>query len=284
MFKVNNLKSSGAIALTDSVNVPTSVWRRLTMLGHCTLHYAFFITTIFACTNTSDPIDREGLIDVAEITQNVESYIGKSVLVRNDIIQTIGERGSILDKDRAFNGESILAIDISKTPITLSEEDTPEVLVRGKVERLNLASVKQKYNLNLDPDLYSPYENQPVILAEKSILSPDPEDLTRNPEAYYGQLLAVTGELEDIRSYGVFELDEEQVFGGEDLIVVQPQPRIELNEEQSAIVYGRLRPFVAVELEKDYDFGWDASIQKQIEEEYSQKPVFVAEKIQLLPK
>ena len=50
------------------------------------------------------------------------------------------------------------------------------------------------------------------------ILSPDPEDLTRNSEIYYGKHLAIKGEIEDIKSYGVFELDEEQVFGGEDLL------------------------------------------------------------------
>lgn len=166
--------------------------------------------------------------------------------------------------------------------MALSDKNTPEVLVKGKVERLTLASIQQKYNLNLNSELYTQYENQPVIMAEKLILSPDPEDLTQNPEAYYGQPLAIKGELEDLKSYGVFELDEEQAFGGEDLIVVQPKPRIELNEKQTAIVYGTLRPFIAVELEQDYDLGWDLSVQQQIEAEYSQKPVLVAQKIQLL--
>ena len=40
---------------------------------------------------------------------------------------------------------------------------------------------------------------------------------------------------------------------------MQPQPRIKLNKEQMAIVYGKLRPFIAVELERDYDLGWDLS-------------------------
>ncbi len=239
--------------------------------------------TLSACVNSSpSKSNLSGLVDVAEITQNPESYIGRAVLVRNDILETIGERGFILDKDRAFSGDAILAIDISKTPMALSDKNTPEVLVKGKVERLTLASIQQQYNLNLNSELYTQYENQPVIMAEKLILSPDPEDLTQNPEAYYGQPLAIKGELEDLKSYGVFELDEEQAFGGEDLIVVQPKPRIELNEKQTAIVYGTLRPFIAVELEQDYDLGWDLSVQQQIEAEYSQKPVLVAQKIQLL--
>ncbi|WP_072013845.1 hypothetical protein [Myxosarcina sp. GI1] len=239
--------------------------------------------TISACANHSpSAIDTSGLVEVADITQNIESYIGRSVLVRNDIIETIGERGFILDKDRAFAGDNILVISISNLPFELTEENTPEVLVGGKVERFTLSDLQQRYNLNLDSNLYTPYENEPVIIAESLILSPDPEDLTKNPEAYYNKPLAVEGELEDLKSYGVFELDEEQAFGGEDLIVVQPKPRIKLKQEQMAIVYGKLRPFIVVELERDYDLGWDLSVRQEIEAEYSQKPVLVADKIQLL--
>lgn len=241
------------------------------------------ITTISACTNYSlSTIDRSGLVDVAEITQNPEEYIGNSVLVRNDVLEIIGKRGLILDKDRVFIGDNILVINMSELPPTLSSEGTPEVLIHGTVERLDLNDLEQKYNLNLDLNLYTQYRDRPVIIADYFIFSPDPEDLTRNPQAYYNEPLAIKGELEDIKSYGVFELDEEQVFGGEDLIVVQPKPRIELHDEQTVIVYGKLRPFIVVELERDYDLDWDLSIEREIEAEYSQKPVFVADRIQIL--
>ncbi|WP_063822250.1 hypothetical protein [Pleurocapsa sp. PCC 7319] len=243
----------------------------------------FIIVTFSACSNSSEiKIDRSSLVDVATITENIDLFVGKSVLVRNDVLETIGEKGLILDKDRAFSGASILVIDTSQTPLTFATEKTPEVLVSGKIERLSFTDIKQKYDLHLDPNLYTQYENQPVIIADSLTLSPDPEDLTRSPEVYYGKPLAIKGELEDLKSYGVFELDEEQVFGGEDLLVVQLKPRIKLDNEQTAIVYGTLRPFIAVELERDYDLGWDLSIQKQIEANYSQKPVLIAEKIQIL--
>lgn len=242
-------------------------------------------TLIFlsACSsNSSVAIDLNGLVDVADITQNAESYLGKTVLVRNDVIEAIGEKGLVLDKDRAFSGEPILVINISPMPSIFFNDKTPEVLVSGIVEQLNLTAIEQQYGLKLDRDLYNPYETKPVIIAQSLILSPDPEDLTNNPELYYGKSLAIEGELEDLKPYGIFELDEEQVFGGEDLLVVQPNPRIELNEEKNALVYGRLRPFIVIELERDYDLGWDLSIEKQIEAEYTQKAIFVAEKIQIL--
>lgn len=244
---------------------------------------AFSLIILSACSNSSPiAIDTSGLVDVAEITQNSAGYIGRSVLVRNDVIDTIGENGLVLDKDRAFSGETILVINTSPIPSIFFNDETPEVLVSGTVEQMNLTAIEQKYGLNLDRNLYTQYETKPVIIAQSLLLSPDPEDLTNNPELYYGKSLAVEGELEDLTPYGIFELDEEQAFGGEDLLVVQPNPRIELNEEKNAIVYGKLRPFLIVELERDYDLGWDLSIQKQIEAEYKQKAVFVAEKIQIL--
>lgn len=236
-----------------------------------------------ACSsNSSVAIDTSGLVDVADITQNAKGYLGKTVLVRNDVIETVGDKGLILDKDRAFSGETILVINIAPMPSIFFNDKTPEVLVNGIVERLNLTAIEQKYGLKLDRDLYARYESKPVIIAQSLILSPDPEDLTNNPEVYYGKSLVIKGELEDLTPYGIFELDETQVFGGEDLLVVQPNPRIELNEEKKALVYGRLRPFIVVELERDYDLGWDLSIEKEIEVEYEQKAIFVAEKIQIL--
>lgn len=241
------------------------------------------ITILSACANGSQTLTNQGgLVDVAEITQNGESYLGKSVLVRNDVLKTIGQRGLILDKDRVFSGNNILVINSFQMPLKILKTNSPEVLISGKVEQFFLADFPQKYDINLDSDLYSQYENQLVIIAESLLLSPDPEDLTRNPEKYYNKLLAVEGEIEDQTSYGIFELDEQQVFGGEDLIVLQPKPRIKLDEEQTVIVYGTLRRFIVAELIGNYDLGWDLSTQQQMEAEYSQKPVFVADKIQII--
>ena len=243
------------------------------------------VASLSSCITSVDiENDPNGLVDVAEITQNPESYRGKSVLVRNDVIKIIEASSFILDEDRAFSGEPILVIDTSQMPWKFSEESTPEVILAGTVERLIFTKLESKYGLNLDRNLYSQYQNQPVIIADSVILSPDPEDLTRSPQTYYGKPIAVKGEIEDLTDYGVFELDEEQAFGGEDLAVVQLQPRVKLAEEQMAIVYGKLRPFIAVELEREYGLKWDLSVQQQLTAKYSQKPVFVADKIQLLKK
>lgn len=243
----------------------------------------FCSTIIFACTKSSQTkVEINGLVDIAVITQHIDRFMGKSVLIRNDIVETIGERGFLLDKDRVFGGKPILVINTAEITPIFPANSTPEVLVNGTVRRLNLIDLEQKYGLNLNPNLYAQYENQPVIVADSLIPSPDPEDLLRNPEFYEDKPLAIKGELEDITSYGLFELDEEKIFGGKDLLVVQPQPRIELDDEQNAIIYGTLHPFRIVDLTQNYDFGWDSLLQKQIEAEYTHKFILVADEILLL--
>ena len=244
-------------------------------------HGAIAITMVVSagCVNTSEAIEQNYLVSTAEIAEKVDSFIGQSVSVRNDIIETIGTNGFILDRDSILNGETVLVIDPSQTSVSVSNTDTPEVIVSGTVEKLNLARLAQN-NLNLDPNLYSQYEGKPAIVATSVILSPDPEDLTKQPELYYDRPLAIQGEVDDLKDYGVFEIDEEAAFGGEDLIVVQPKP-IELEEEQNVIIYGVLRPFIVEELKHDYNLDWDLATQKQLQTQYERKPVFVAEKIRL---
>ena len=244
----------------------------------------FALTQLSACLSTLETKKGSSyLVATGEITENVDRFIDKSILVRNDMTQRVGTRGLILDNDRLFDGEAILVIDISKTTWEIIGDKTPEILVDGKVERLNMERVKQKYKIELEPDAYARYEGKPVIIANSIIPSPDPEDLTANPEIYYGKSLAIKGEVDDVKDYGIFEIDEEKVFGGEDLLVLQPESEIQLIEEQTAIVYGVLRQFIIEDLERDYNLGWNSLTKAQIEAKYANKPVLVTNKIQLLP-
>ncbi|MDJ0594732.1 MAG: hypothetical protein QNJ72_32945 [Pleurocapsa sp. MO_226.B13] len=60
----------------------------------------FILTQLTACLSNSQLTSDNGyLVSVAEITENSDRFLGTSVLVRNDILQTIGTRGFILDKD-----------------------------------------------------------------------------------------------------------------------------------------------------------------------------------------
>lgn len=71
-------------------------------------------------------------------------------------------------------------------------------------------------------------------------------------------------------------MDEEQLFGANDLLVIGV-PITTVLDDKTATVTGKLRPFTLAEFERDYDLTWDLDVKKNLEAEYSEKPVFVAD-------
>ena len=59
------------------------------------------------------------------------------------------------------------------------------------MRQLVIADLEREYNLDLDPELYVDYEDRPALIAESMAFSPDPEEITEEPEQYYGQPIAV---------------------------------------------------------------------------------------------
>jgi hypothetical protein len=56
-------------------------------------------------------------------------------------------------------------------------------------------------------------------------------------------------------------------------------PKGTVNEGEKVAVTGVLRPFVVAELEREYNLKWDLTVQKQLEAEYSNKPVLIANEV-----
>ena len=244
----------------------------------------FALAQVSGCVGTSQETEGESyLTDTGTITEHPARFFGKSVLVRNDVSQMVGKRDFILDKDRLLEGEPILVINTSATSLEFTGDDlTPEVVVNGKVERLDLNSIKQQHSLDFESELYSQYEGKPVIIATSIVLSPDPEDITANPEMYYNKPLVIKGEVDEIDRYGIFEIDEEKAFGGEDLLVMQLESEVVLNEEQTVMAYGVVRQFIVEEIERDYALQWDSSTRTKMKAKYDKKPILVSDRIKIV--
>jgi hypothetical protein len=124
------------------------------------------------------------------------------------------------------------------------------------------------------------YSDRPAIIAESLAPAPDPGEITKNPTQYYGRTLAVTGEVEEIYGANTFTLDEEKLFGAEDLLVVMANPTdTPIQDGETVAVTGELRSFTIADLERDYDLTWDLDVQKQLEVEYSKRPVLVVDQV-----
>lgn len=218
----------------------------------------------------------------AEASSDLAQRIGQRVTVRNDIETWVGAIAFVLDDDQILGGQPPLVIHASGQPFDVPRQNDIEVQVSGTVERFVRADIAQRYGLDLPQEDYGAYEGQLAILAESVVLSPDPGDLTQQPDAYYGKRLAIAGEVEDVIAPNVFQLDEEQLFGAEDLlvIVINPEiPDVTTEEETEVTVTGILRPFQLAEFQRDYSLDWDRSLQRKIEAEYANKPVLVGQEV-----
>ena len=218
-------------------------------------------------------------VTTEEVAEDTEALIGQTVTIRSDALEVIEPASFTVGDDEFFGGEEILVINASGEIFELPEDDT-EVQITGEVAEFVLADIESEYDLGLDPDLYVDYEGQPVIIAQSLAPAPEPGEIAENPDRYYGQILAVTGEIEAVYSENTFTLDEDELFGGEDLLVVVTNPtEAPIEDGETVAVTGELRPFVVSEFETDYDLTWDLDIQEEIEAEYSERPVLVVDRV-----
>ncbi len=224
-------------------------------------------------------------VQTEEVAENTEGYIGQIVTIRSAPVEKVGDNSFTVNDEQFFGSEPILVINASGEPLLLPEDDV-EVQVTGEVRNFLISDVDQEFDLTLDPNLYEEYEDQPVIIAQSIALAPEPGEISDNPEQYYGETLAVTGEVDEIQSEDTFTLQEDQLLGADSLLVIYAQPKAgasasqavppTITDDEQVAVTGVLRPFIVSELERDYDLTWDAGVQEQLEADYSERPVLIA--------
>jgi len=235
---------------------------------------------------TNAPVSPTGNTTTEEVTDNTAQLIGKTVTVRSEPVRKIGNNTFTISDEEFFGNETILVVNASGQPLALPTDDT-EVQVTGEVRKFVVAEVERDYDfLDLNPELYVEYEGKPAIIAQSIAPAPEPGEITENPKQYYGRRLAVTGEVEEILSPNTFTLDEDQLFGASDLLVLVANPKTGkqaantvVKEDETVAVTGVLRPFVVTDLEREYDLTWDLELQRKLEAEYSTKPVLVVQSV-----
>ncbi|MEB3360064.1 MAG: hypothetical protein VKK04_25285 [Synechococcales bacterium] len=219
-------------------------------------------------------------VQLGELTGNVEDYLGQTVSVRGEAEAAIGESAFLLQDDQLFGGEEVIVFNASGEPFLLPEDEpTDEVQVTGEVRELVFAEFEEEFGIDLEDDLYVEYEDRPAIVAQSIAFAPDPEEISEDPEAYYGRTIAVTGEIGEVLAGNTFTIQEEQLLGGEEVLVVGLMPELALDENEEVVITGTLRPYVSADFDRDYDLTWDLDFQEQIEAEYTEEPVLVADEV-----
>ncbi|VEP12459.1 conserved hypothetical protein [Hyella patelloides LEGE 07179] len=221
----------------------------------------------------------EGNTNIEEISESEDVTVGEEVTVRGEVEEVEPGVSFVMEEEGFLEGDRVLVINVSGEELPIAPSDDLELQVTGETGMLVLADVESEYGLDLDPELYVDYENQPVIFAQSMVLSPGLEDISEDPTLYYAQEVAVEGEVDEIRSDYTFTLKEDQLIGGDDLLIINATGEPIPTEDEKVVVTGTVRPYIKAEFERDYDLTWDLDIQEEIEAEYSEKPVLVVDSI-----
>lgn len=215
---------------------------------------------------------------IEEISEDEDNASGEEVTVRGEVEEVEPGISFVLQEEGFLEGDEVLVINVSEQVITEDAENL-KLQITGELGTLVLADIERDYGLELDPDLYVDYETKPVILATSMVLSPDLEEVSEDPEGYYDLEIAVEGEVDEIRNDYAFTLKEEQLIGGDDLLIInatgEPTPEV----DEKVVVTGTVRPYIKADFERDYDLTWDLDVQQEIEAEYTEKPVLVVDSI-----
>ncbi|MGB3203335.1 MAG: hypothetical protein WBA99_20690, partial [Nodosilinea sp.] len=198
MVRLTNNKSN-----FDAEKKVSAQLSRKQKLFRSTIAIGLIAGLLGACAETApntQVTDGTTNVETEEVVENTDSYIGQTVTIRSEPLEVVGDSSFTVSDEQFFGTEPILVINATGEQMMLPEDDDVKVQVTGEVRNFVIADVEREYGLTLDPTLYTDYEEQPAIIAESIALAPEPGEITSNPDQYYGEVLAVTGEIEEVWS------------------------------------------------------------------------------------
>jgi hypothetical protein len=217
-------------------------------------------------------------ISAAQVAANPREFQNRKITVRSRPVQRLGVN-SFKVRDGFFSQqEPLLVVNASRTPFNLPAN--VDVQITGQVRDFVISDIERDYKINLNEDLHGNYVGKPVLIAENITLAPQPNQVTQAPQQFYGKTIAVAGEVENVKNPILMTLQKDEFIKGKDLpVLMTSSPKVAINKGQKVAVVGEVRPFVATEIERDYNFSWNPNVKQQLESEYRDTPVLIAEAV-----
>lgn len=170
-----------------------------------------------------------------------------------------------------FNNNSVVNRDrISTSRLTCRWGNIPAIMALGLLTVLLPACAVNEREAAVPPDR--------ATLGSGSTLG----DVTDDTEELIGQIVTVDGKVGEVVDRDTFNLRQDQLIGGDNVLVVNANPNVPIVAGNWVRVTGTVRQFVRSEFETDYDLDWNLDIDKKLEAEYEKQPAIVAESVELL--
>ncbi|WP_026735047.1 hypothetical protein [Fischerella sp. PCC 9605] len=226
-----------------------------------------------------EPTQNAENVTTQEVSEKTAALIGKPVTVRSEPVQRLNDNAFTISDSEVFGGERILVVNASGDPINLPEPQDAQLQITGTVAKFNANTIKQEYGLDLgNQDLYREYEGRPAIIAQSIALAPTPGEIAEQPQTYYNKVIAVPAEVATIYSPQAFTLENDALFGTDNLLVLVTSPLKNtglIKEGGRIVATGTLRELAIADIEREFNLGWDQQLRSQIEKEYNNKPVLI---------
>lgn len=219
---------------------------------------------------------------IESIAEDTTNLIGQQVTVRGEVEEVEPGLSFTLREDGFLENDGVLVVNLSGEAIPEMPDQNLRLQVTGEVGKFVFEDVQEQYGLDLAPNVYMNYQDTPVIFASSIALSPTLEDISDQPENFYGQTVAVEGEVEEVMSDAVFAIQEEQLIGDENLLVINVSDELVPATEENVVIIGTIRSFVLSDLEQDYYINWDLD-EQELEAEYSEQPVLIVDDMYVVP-
>jgi hypothetical protein len=251
------------------------------VLAACTPPQTTTQTSPEAESQTEAPAEEpQAPVTSEDVSQDPEELVGQTVTIRGEISDRLTTNAVTLASEGFFNGEEILVVLPEEFTLPAEDDIADNIQVTGEVRQFTPEEAQQ-LNLTIPETDYADYEGNPMIVAETAALSPTPDEISDNPDAFYNQTIALEGGIEELGP-NTYRFTSPGLGGG-DLLVLSSQPLQDPIEElETVVVTGQASQFDPATLQQEY--GWDAELQQQLEQDYGDQPVILAQEIYPLEK
>lgn len=123
--------------------------------------------------------------------------------------------------------------------------------------------------------------NSDVATSETTVGNTDTEDVAQNTDEYIGQTVSVRNEVQEMVGASAFLIDEDSVFGGEEVLVINTDAPLVLpdGEGTEVQVNGEVQRLDLANLRANYQLDLDPALFA----EYENTPVIIASSVALAP-
>lgn len=234
---------------------------------------ALFVVVLPACTPSPGP---EAGTTVSEVVNAPNAdLIGKTVTVNGEVEKILGPKAFTIEGNRLFNDPEVLVVNATESPIV---KDTL-VQVTGTVRQFLGSQIESKFDLDLPQEFEVEFRGKPVLIATAVVLTPRPGEIAEEPSQFISKTVTVSGKVAKVISPNAFTLDDKELVGGKELLVIGAIPAAgSIDEGKTVRVIGSVRKFVTAEIERDFDFD----LQPELEVEYEGKAVVIAQSSQMV--